>query len=99
MWCVDDLPTDVAAASDIGLGVEFSTDQHAHGLATDQTLGFRPTGELFVEVTDVLESLHETVSYYSLDGTAGYDGGGYACQGEDTMSRPTRRPSTRRRFG
>ena len=63
--------------------MELSRDDHVHDLATDQTLGFRPTGELFVEVTDVLESLHETVSYYSLDGTAGYDGGGYACQGEE----------------
>ena len=67
----------------IGTSVELSRDDHVHDLPTDQTLGFRPTGELFVEVTDVLESLHETVSYYSLDGTAGYDGGGYACQGEE----------------
>ena len=75
--------TAVADTSVIGTSSELSRDDHGHNLPTDQTLGFRPTGELFVEVTDVLESLHETVSYYSLDGTAGYDGGGYACQGEE----------------
>ena len=83
-WCRQrTLPRTSAETSAIGTSSELSRDDHVHDLPTDQTLGFRPTGELFVEVTDVLESLHETVSYYSLDDTAGYDGGGYACQGEE----------------
>ena len=54
--------TAVAETEVIGTSVELSRDDHVHNLPTDQTLGFQPTGELFVEVTDVLESLHETVS-------------------------------------
>ena len=56
---------------------------HAHKLPLDNTLRFNASDELVVNVTDVIDSLNETVEYYSDETGNEYDDGGHASMGED----------------
>ena len=49
----------------------------------DNTLKFNASDELYVNVTDVIDRLNETVEYYSNETGNEYDDGGHASMGED----------------
>ena len=52
-------------------------------LPIDNTLAWDGSGQLSVNVTDVIDSLNETVEYYSDETGNEYDDGGHASMGED----------------
>ena len=79
----DDNPEDVGQTADDGDGLAGSKYNHVHRLPTDNTLAWDGSGQLFVNVTDVIDSLNETVEYYSDDTGNEYDDGGHASMGED----------------
>ena len=57
--------TDVGEDSVIGTSVEFSRDDHAHELPIDSTLEFTASGDLAVNVHDVIETLQERIRYFT----------------------------------
>ena len=78
-----DDPQPVAAVATHGITGQVQDAGHAHKLPTDNTLKFNASDELYVNVTDVIDRLNETVEYYSNETGNEYDDGGHASMGED----------------
>ena len=78
--------TDVAAASDIGTGLELSRDDHVHGLPIDNTLLFNTSDELGVNVQDVIEHLQERIRYYTSGNNYSSDAGASVGQAYNTSA-------------